>query len=54
MEQTNAYGFTFDKFCECGGEHDSGKASDICFGDFSTDVAAYWCPKCGIKDAWQY
>lgn len=43
-----------ERKCECGEVLEWNKASDICFGDFYSDVQAWVCPKCGVVEVNQY
>ena len=54
---TKSYGFVHPIVCpNCGQEKlDSSKASDVNFGDISTDIVIIYCPKCKeIESAFPY
>lgn len=48
METVTSYGITYSKNCPVclTGELNASKASDVNFGDISTDIILIYCPKC--------
>lgn len=53
-ETKDYYGNKYNKYCSCGEELDCSKASDVNFGEFSSDVIGVWCPNCGIVEVFGY
>ena len=54
IETKDYYGENYDKYCSCSKELDCSKASDVSFGEFTSDVIGIWCPSCGIVEVFSY
>lgn len=48
------YGKEVNKHCSCGKEIEASKASDVDFGEWSSDVVAIYCPEHGIIECFKY
>lgn len=53
-QEKKYYGRLFDRYCECRKEMQASKASDVNFGEFTSDVVAIYCLDCGIIKCFKY